>query len=526
MKIGLMIDCSRNAVYRIEFLKKYVPLFAEIGYNAIELYTEDTYCVDGQPYFGYLRGAYSEAELKDFVDYAGNYGIEVIPCVQTLAHLNCLLNLPAYADYKDIGDIILTDSEKTYELIESMVKQLRRVYKSNNINIGMDEAPLVGLGKHLKRFGYQTASAIMQRHLARVSKICEKYSFTPTIWSDMLFDIAEDGTQYVVKDNAAFGIPDKVKICYWDYYHKERAHYEHMIKVHKSFGRDLCFAAGGWTWTGFAPNNAYAFSTFVPAVEECKKQGVDELYLTLWGDNGAECSLRSAFPSIFMFSGIARGKSEEDVKNDFYRLVGIDYDNFLILDKINDIGINKVDCQNPSKYMLYNDVFLGKFDSTVESDDCKDYEFVAKKLKNINSDEYGDIFKTEYYLAKILSLKTDIGLNLRKAYKKRDLAELKFLTGRLRKIKRYIILFKNAFEKSWRTEKKMFGYEVHEARISGLAGRIDYCLKQVVDFIEGRSIKIEELEAEILDFEGNVERKQGKKVVFNDYINNITTGVM
>ena len=59
MKIGLMIDCSRNAVYRIEFLKKYVPLFAEIGYNAIELYTEDTYCVDGQPYFGYLRGAYS-----------------------------------------------------------------------------------------------------------------------------------------------------------------------------------------------------------------------------------------------------------------------------------------------------------------------------------------------------------------------------------------------------------------------------------------------------------------------------------
>ena len=34
------------------------------------LYTEDTYEVDGQPYFGYMRGRYSKEEMKEIDDFA------------------------------------------------------------------------------------------------------------------------------------------------------------------------------------------------------------------------------------------------------------------------------------------------------------------------------------------------------------------------------------------------------------------------------------------------------------------------
>ena len=59
-----MIDCSRNAVASVESVKKWIDLTSSIGYNTLMLYTEDTYEVSGEPYFGYMRGRYSREELR------------------------------------------------------------------------------------------------------------------------------------------------------------------------------------------------------------------------------------------------------------------------------------------------------------------------------------------------------------------------------------------------------------------------------------------------------------------------------
>ena len=60
---GAMLDMSRNAVMKPEEVKKYARLLKSLGYNMIQLYTEDTYEVSDEPYFGYLRGKYSKEEL-------------------------------------------------------------------------------------------------------------------------------------------------------------------------------------------------------------------------------------------------------------------------------------------------------------------------------------------------------------------------------------------------------------------------------------------------------------------------------
>ena len=51
-----MIDCSRNSVMNLQALKKLIPILAKAGYTTLQLYTEDTYEVNDEPYFGYLRG--------------------------------------------------------------------------------------------------------------------------------------------------------------------------------------------------------------------------------------------------------------------------------------------------------------------------------------------------------------------------------------------------------------------------------------------------------------------------------------
>ena len=84
---GTMLDCSRNAVPNLHTLKKWVDLTASLGYNTLLLYTEDTYEVPDEPYFGYMRGRYTQAELRELDAYAKERGMTIMPCIQTLAHL-------------------------------------------------------------------------------------------------------------------------------------------------------------------------------------------------------------------------------------------------------------------------------------------------------------------------------------------------------------------------------------------------------------------------------------------------------
>ena len=89
-KLTFMLDCSRNAVMKLDSLKRLIRYLACMGYNGLMLYTEDTYEVKDYPYFGYLRTPYKEEDIKEIDAYCKLFGIELIPCIQTLAHFNSI----------------------------------------------------------------------------------------------------------------------------------------------------------------------------------------------------------------------------------------------------------------------------------------------------------------------------------------------------------------------------------------------------------------------------------------------------
>ena len=53
---GLLLDCCRNAVMKVDYLKQWLRRAALMGYNQMMLYTKDTYELPGEECFGYLRG--------------------------------------------------------------------------------------------------------------------------------------------------------------------------------------------------------------------------------------------------------------------------------------------------------------------------------------------------------------------------------------------------------------------------------------------------------------------------------------
>ena len=61
---GVMLDFSRNGVMTLPALKKFLTTIRKMGYNTVFLYMEDTYEVQGEPYFGYMRSRSSREEMR------------------------------------------------------------------------------------------------------------------------------------------------------------------------------------------------------------------------------------------------------------------------------------------------------------------------------------------------------------------------------------------------------------------------------------------------------------------------------
>ncbi|KAJ2687884.1 hypothetical protein H4R19_006604, partial [Coemansia spiralis] len=145
--LALMIDCSRNGVLSVKSIAAMLRNMALMGYTMLQLYTEDTYKVAGEPFFGYLRGGYTQDELRAVDDYAFNMGIEVVPCIQTLGHLGQVLQWPRYSALRDTNEVILSRLPETYEFLDKLISTVSAPLRSRRIHIGMDEAYGVGEGR-------------------------------------------------------------------------------------------------------------------------------------------------------------------------------------------------------------------------------------------------------------------------------------------------------------------------------------------------------------------------------------------
>ena len=313
---GVMLDMSRNAVMHLPALKRYLPALKKMGYNTVFLYTEDTYEVDGEPYFGYMRGRYSKEEMRELDDFAASIGIEVIPCIQTLAHLNGTLRwnkIPI-----DCDDILLADDPRTYEVIEHMFATLAECFRTRKLHVGMDEAHMLGRGKHLDKFGYETSSAIIKRHLEKVVEIASKYDYEVMLWSDMFFRSWKQGGGYYFNEvenipkDVVDSVHESVIPVYWDYYHLKEEQYDVMFEMHRQLSKKVAFAGGVWSWGGFMPHNGFGIATMGPAMRSCKKNRVKDVFITMWGDDGAECSKFAMLPSLFYVSEVAKGNEDMD----------------------------------------------------------------------------------------------------------------------------------------------------------------------------------------------------------------------
>ena len=515
---GLMLDCSRNAVASLDTVRDIIRQIALMGHNTLMLYTEDTYEVEGEPYFGYLRGRYTQEELRALDDFAADYGVELVPCIQTLAHLGCALRWQAYNDLKDIDDILTADYEPTYELVERMIAACRGAFRSGRIHIGMDEAANLGRGKYKNLYGDTPSIDIMCRHLERVCAICEKHGFKPMLWNDMFFTLAGGGycPQDGIDSSLLSRISPNVSMVYWDYYANRQEVYDDNLSKQAGLPNELIFAGGAWKWSGYAPGMYYSMNVSRLALDACRRYGVKRVFTTAWGDNGSDASFYSMMPAVQLFAeyGFNPSITDEELASRFAVCTGGRMEDFLKLDLPDFVeGDPEWAARNPSKYLLFQDPLSGIFDKHADESFDAYYAKTADELAALaaGGGRYAYMFDTLAALCGVLALKASVGVRLKKAYEAGDRAELLRLADEtLPAIAQRAERLRDCMETQWMNENKGFGFEVQDIRIAGVAARARSAARRVRAYLDGKTAHIEELEADRLYFDnrdGDGERK-------------------
>jgi len=510
-----MADVSRNGVMNLDTAKLMIRYLALMGYNDLMLYTEDTYELPKYPYFGHQRGKYTLEEIKELISYGEDFGITLSPCVQTLGHFRMPLIWPCFSDIKDSSEVLYVGKEETYEFLDHMFETLCSVYKTRRFNIGMDEAHTLGKGRRLEKEGYVKKSELMQIHLKRVAELCKKHGIKPLIWSDMFFRPHTPHNGYYsadvsVPDEVIKGVPEDFTLVYWDYYNCDmnpdsKSKFDHMISEHKRFNNPIAFAGGSWKWTGYAPNNAFSLNSSNYHVNSCLENGIRDITVTAWGDDGAEASTFSALPAMLLYAEkLYKGDtSDHDISDAFYDIFGVKLEDFMLLDLPNavpDCPELKFNCsKNPSKYLLYNDCLCGRLDAHISFSYRAYYADTARLLeKYVDLPRFGYLFKTLASLCRVLTNKATLSIDLRSAYLEKDNARLKALCETVDTLVSDIDAFINDLREQWYSENKLFGFETLEMRLGSVRQRAIGARITVEKYLSGKLKKIEPLEEAVL----------------------------
>ena len=526
---GIMLDCSRNAVMRADYVKRWLRRLALFGFNMVMLYTEDTYKVPGEPFFGFFRGAYTPEELKGLDAYAANLGIEMIGCIQTLGHLDQILKWNAFRNVKDTGGVILAEEPASYDLIRKMVGVYAECFRSRRIHVGMDEAWDLGRGQYINRFGFRREFEIFNDHIAKVIGICKEKGLKPMIWSDMYFRLGSKKGEYydtesVVPDDVKAMIPKDVQLVYWDYYHTEEAQYLDMIKRHRDLGHQPVMASGVWTWARVWYEQSITERAGGPCVRASRKAGLKELFFTMWGDDGGYCEYESSLAGLAWAAEISYGGSEgEALKKRFKAVCGAEYDAVLLGSALEEPTLGgRLDGPwgGAACSVLWDDPLYGLFYETMKARKdgywdmaLEHYTSAAKALRRFSKATAPVDLAHASALAEFMVAKIALRGKLVGAYASRKKPKLASVVKDAKALVKLAEKLEASFRRQWLARNKPFGYEVVQARMGALRQRFLEVATRVKELLSGEIDSIAELD-EAANIPKDAFAKSGVRVNF------------
>ncbi len=507
---GILLDCSRTGIVTVEHFKHWLRRLALFGYNMAMLYTKDAYQLPGETYFGYMRGAYSQEEIREIDAYAKKLGIEMVASIQALGHLEPILRWPAYGKIKDTDNVLMVDEPESYKLLEKMLRFWSEALGTRRIHLGMDETHDLGRGRFMDRNGYERGFDLYNRHLKRLCEICGKFELKPMIWSDMYFRLGNPNQDYydpatVIPDDVKAAIAPEAELCYWDYYHRDQKFYEDWIQRHRDLDKEPVMASGIWTWSRMWYDHEQTVNTAGPCIDACRKTGLKEIIFTMWGDDGGYCEFDSAFAGMAWAADYAyNGQGcEERTGALFQAVMDTSYQLQLAAGEL-EMSVFKEDGSPHydivAGWTLWDDPLMGilwhemrHYGKNVWDDAITKLKEVRGKLEPHRGDRKAGHIDHAWNICNTLIHKLEVRRGLVRAYREKDTAALTRLRDEeIPAVIAAIGELMESFRVQWFRSYKSWGLEVMQIKLSGLCERY----REVARRLEDPGARIEELELE------------------------------
>src|ERR1051325_1694425 len=196
---------------RFDWLLNWLEQLAAWKLNTIVIEYEDKF-----PYqkLGRIasRSAWSPDQVREFVARAGQLGIEVIPLIQCLAHLEYVLAHDEYARLRELPHVYsqaCPSNPGTLELFKAMASEVIRGHPNlRYLHIGADETCFLGrcpaCSAQVRERG---KVALFTSYVARICEWVAAQGVRPLLWDDIVRRQPER-----VKD-----LPQSSILVYWTY---------------------------------------------------------------------------------------------------------------------------------------------------------------------------------------------------------------------------------------------------------------------------------------------------------------------
>lgn len=506
--LSIMIDISFRGPISLDGLKEYFRYLATMGYNQIWFYAEDMYEMpEKYSHFGYMRGRYSAEELRELDDYAYGIGIEIVPCIQTLGHMQHYLRWRETAAFRENGSVLLPGEEKTYDFIRDMLTAVSNIFRSRRVHVGLDETAGLGLGKTLNRDGYRDPLDIFLEHTNRVAEICKELGLRPMMWNDMVFCYCSKhhekyAPDTVLSEKVLKGMPKNMELVYWNYEDENCGRF--MIEKNREIGNPVIFAGGVWIFGGALPDNVWSEYFHERAIADCKATGVEEICMTVWsyGTTIYQTSLLEAA----RYAELTYEDTSALLPERFEFVTGASYDGFYDMSNLHAQYKEGVIDYNSMKYderfygnkLMWQDTMLGLFDEKLFREPrAEHYKLMMEEYAELvaRQDEWCWLYEYCYSIFKVLYHKCYVAERLVPAYKAGDKATLRTLAEeKLPALELAWLELSDAHMVHKDLFMRPFGTEINDRMYGTMVMRTRYAMHRLGDYLAGRVDNLPELE--------------------------------
>jgi len=204
---GQSFDCVRH-FFAIEEVMKVVEQMARVKMNVLHFHlTDDQGWRIESLRFPQLHGVnpdyYTQAQLKQLIQFARVRGVEVVPEIDLPGHTTSVLTafpeLGCTGKPQTLGKvggvyttILCGGSEAVYDFLDKLLEEVCAIFPAKRFHIGGDEAPK-GQWKtcpvcqaKLEQLGSSDFEHLQGYFTRRVADILKKYGKTPICWNESL----------------------------------------------------------------------------------------------------------------------------------------------------------------------------------------------------------------------------------------------------------------------------------------------------------------------------------------------------